>query len=118
VGGGGWYGLAALATPLSVAKGVLKQQFFKLVALLGVNCNVKRKWRTLHRAFGRVGMFSFVVEQMIGMINIFTQHYEAGTTLAKKFTASLETLQLDMLHWEPSFGELQQIRIIGDSMLS
>jgi hypothetical protein len=33
---------------------------------------------------------------MIGMINIFTQHYEAGTTLAKKFTASLKALQLEI----------------------
>jgi hypothetical protein len=62
------YGLAALVTPLLVAKGVLKQQNFKLLAFLGVNRNVKREWRTLHRAFGRIGLFSFTVEQMIGMI--------------------------------------------------
>jgi hypothetical protein len=33
---------------------------------------------------------------MLGMLNIFTQHYEAGMTLAKKFTASLEALQLEI----------------------
>jgi hypothetical protein len=27
---------------------------------------------------------------MIGMISIFTQHFEAGTTLAKKFTGLLK----------------------------
>jgi hypothetical protein len=37
------YGLASLATSFLVAKGVLKQQNFKLLAFLGVNCNVKRE---------------------------------------------------------------------------
>ncbi len=90
------YGLASLATSLLVAKGVLKQQNFKLLAFLGVNCNVKREQRTLHRAFGGIGLFSFAVEQMIVMINIFTQHYEAGTTLTKKFTEFLKVLQLEI----------------------
>jgi hypothetical protein len=72
------------------------QQNFKHLAFLGVNRNMKREWRTSHSAFGVIGLFSFAVEQMIGMINIFTQHYEAGTTLAKKFTASLEALQLEI----------------------
>jgi hypothetical protein len=88
------YGLAALATPLSVATGVLKEQNFKLLAFLGLNHNVKREWRTLHRAFGGIGLFRFTMEQMISMINIFTQHFEVGMTLAKKFTASLEALHL------------------------
>jgi hypothetical protein len=90
------YGLAALAMPLLAAKVVLKQQNFKLLVFLGVNCNVKREWGALHRAFSRLSLFSFAVEQMIGMINIFTQHYEAGTTLAKNFTASLEALKLEI----------------------
>jgi hypothetical protein len=66
------YGLAALATPLLVATGVLKQQNFKFLASLGVICNMKRESRSLHRAFGGIGLFSFVVEQMIGMIKNFT----------------------------------------------
>jgi hypothetical protein len=33
---------------------------------------------------------------MIGMINIFTQHFEVGTALAKKFMASLKALQLEI----------------------
>jgi hypothetical protein len=50
----------------------------------------------MHRAFGGIGMFSFPVEQMIGMINdMLIQHYGAGTTLAKKMTASMEALQLE-----------------------
>ena len=30
------------------------------------------------------------------MINMFVQHFEAGTTLAKKFTATLEALQMEI----------------------
>jgi hypothetical protein len=57
---------------------------------------VKREWQTIHRAFDGIGLFSFAIEQMIGMINMFVQHFEAGTTLAKKFTAMLEALKLEI----------------------
>jgi len=50
----------------------------------------------LHRAFGGIGLFSFAVEQTIGMINMLIQHYGAETTLARKITASLEALQLEI----------------------
>ncbi len=63
---------------------------------LGVNWNVKREWRTIHRAFGGIGLFSFAIEHAISMINMFIQHYGAGTMLAKKFTVSLEALQLEL----------------------
>ncbi len=90
------YGLAVLATPLSTATDVLKKQNFQLLSFLGVNCNVKREWQTIHRAFGGIGLFSFVIEQTIGMINMFIQHFKASTTLAKKFTATLEALQIEI----------------------
>ncbi len=57
---------------------------------------MKREWQTIHRAFDGIGLFSFAIEQMIGMINMFVQHFEAGTTLAKKFTAMLEALKLEI----------------------
>ena len=50
----------------------------------------------MHQAFGGIGLFSFPVEQTIGMINMLIQHYGAGTTLARKITASLEALQLEI----------------------
>jgi hypothetical protein len=90
------YGLVVLATPLSILAGVLKKQNFWLLSFLGVNRNVKREWQTIHRAFGGIGLFSFAIEQTIGMINVFVQHFKAGTTLAKKFTATLEALQLEI----------------------
>ncbi len=50
----------------------------------------------IHRAFGVIGLFSFAIEHTISMINMFVQHYGAGTTLAKKFTALLKALQLEL----------------------
>jgi hypothetical protein len=90
------YGLAVLATPLSTATEVLKKQNFRLLLFLGVNQNVKREWRTIHRAFGDIGLFSFTIEQTIGMINMCVRHFKAGTTLAKKFTAALKALQMEI----------------------
>jgi hypothetical protein len=50
----------------------------------------------MHRAFGGIGLFSFPVEQTIGMINMLIQHYDAGTTLAKKMSASIKALQIEI----------------------
>jgi hypothetical protein len=90
------YGIATLAVPLAEARRVLQTENFHCLSFLGINRNVKREWRTLHRAFGGIGLFSFPVEQTIGMINMLIQHYGAGTTLAKKISASLEALQLEV----------------------
>jgi hypothetical protein len=89
------YGLSVLAAPLLILAGVLKKQNFWLLSFLGVNHNVKREWRMIHRAFGSIGLFSFAIEQTIGMINMFIQHFEASMLLTKKFTATLEALQLE-----------------------
>ena len=67
-----------------------------MLPFLGINRNVKREWRTLHRAFGGIGMLDLAVEHTICMINIFVQHYGTGTTIALKFRACLETLQLEL----------------------
>ncbi len=90
------YGLATLAIPLTAARRVLKSENFHSLSFLGVNRNVKQEWRTIHRAFGGIGLFSFVVKHTISMINIFIQHYRAGTMPAKKFMALLKALQLEL----------------------
>jgi hypothetical protein len=90
------YGLATLAIPLGTAKQVLHQENFHSLLFLGVNRNVKREWWMMHRVFGDIGLFNFATEHTISMINIFIQHYGAGTMLAKKFRASLKALQLEL----------------------
>ncbi len=82
--------------PLKTARNTLQKENFLILPLLGVNRHVKTEWRTLHRAFGGVGLLDLVVEHTIGMINIFVQHYGAGTTIAMKYEASLEALQLEL----------------------
>ena len=91
-----WYGLSTLATPLSTAHNTLRKGNFRILSFLGINRNVKREWWTLHRAFGGIRLFDLAVEHTIGMINIFIQHYGAGTTVAMKYLASLEALQLEI----------------------
>jgi hypothetical protein len=91
-----WYGIATLSIPLAAAKRLLHSENFQSLSFLGINRNVKKEWRTTHRAFGGIGLFSFAVEHTIGMINIFIQHYGAETTLPKKFSASLKALQLEI----------------------
>jgi hypothetical protein len=78
------YGLTTLAMPLKTAARLLSRKKYQTLAFLGVNRNVKREWRTIHRAFGGIGLFSVTVDYMIAMNNIFIQHYGAGTTLACK----------------------------------
>jgi len=84
------YGIATLAIPLAESHRILQTENFQCLSFLGINRNVKREWQTLHRAFGGIGLFSFAIEQTIGMINMLIQHYGAETTLARKITASLE----------------------------
>jgi hypothetical protein len=90
------YGLATLAMPMETAKTALSKENYLMLPFLGINRNVKREWRTLHRAFGGIGMLDLAVEHTICMINIFVQHYGTGTTIALKFRACLETLQLEL----------------------
>jgi hypothetical protein len=75
---------------------MLRRENFLILPFMGINLNVKREWRTLHRAFGGIGIFDLAVKHTIGMINIFIQHYGAGTTVALKYSALLEALQLEI----------------------
>jgi hypothetical protein len=86
------YSIATLAIPLAVARRILQPKNFQCLPFLGINWNVKREWRTMHRAFGGIGLFSFPVKQTIGMINMLIQHqhYSTRTTLALKMTALLQ----------------------------
>ena len=90
------YGLATLATPLAVAQDLLGVSYFHILSFLGVNRNIKKGYRTIPRAFGGIGLLSFAVEQMICWLNMLIQHFGVPTILGRKFTASLEALQLEI----------------------
>ncbi len=90
------YGLTTLPMLLEIATSILQQENFHLSSFLGVNQNVKREWRTLHHTFGGIGLYSLVVKHTITMINMIVQHYGAETTLARKFSALLKAMQLEI----------------------
>ena len=48
------YGLATLAMPMEIAQRTLQKEYFHILLFLGVNRNVKWKWRSLHCAFGGI----------------------------------------------------------------
>ncbi len=84
------YGLATLAMPLETVQSILRKENFKILPFLGINRNVKWEWRTLHQAFGGIGLFDLADEHTIGMINILVEHYEAGTTLALNSLSAMD----------------------------
>jgi hypothetical protein len=69
---------------------------FHVLPLVGINRNVKREWRSLHHVFGGIGLYSLPVEHAIAMISMLSKHYGTETTLAKKFSASIKALQLEI----------------------
>jgi hypothetical protein len=74
----------------------VQHENFHLLSFLGVNWNMKCKWRTLHCAFGGKWLCSLPVEHAIAMINMKIQHYGTETTLAKKLMDSIKALQLEI----------------------
>lgn len=90
------YGLATLGTPLAEVANILTRQDFDVLPLLGINRNIRRRWRSIPHTFGGAGLFNLQVEQTIGWINMFLQHYGLDSTLAGKFRASMEALQLEL----------------------
>jgi hypothetical protein len=70
------YRISILAVPMVVVNQLLSTNDFRCLPFLGINNNnVKWEWRTTHKAFDGMGLFSFVVEPTIGMINMFVQYY-------------------------------------------
>ncbi len=57
------YGIATLSIPLAAARRILQPENYQCLFFLGINRNVKPEWRTTHRAFGGIGLFSFPVKQ-------------------------------------------------------
>ena len=90
------YGLATLGNKLEDLDSVLDKQNYQVLPLLSVNRNVRKALRTPPRAFGGIGLFDLPVEQTIGWINMFLQHYGVDSVLGGKFRASLEALQLEL----------------------
>ncbi len=69
---------------------------FEMLAPMGVNRHVKADWRTKRREFGKIGLYSLPVEQVLCWFDLFLQHYQTSLTVSSKLRASLEALQLKL----------------------
>ena len=68
------YGISIPSIPLAAARRVLHTKNFHSLSFLGINQNVKKREENNTQSVWMIGLFSFAVEQTIGMINIFAQH--------------------------------------------
>lgn len=66
-----------------------------MLPFLGVNRNIKRGWRTLHRSFLGIGLLDFSTELMIQRVNIFLQHYDSPFDIGITLRATMELVQLE-----------------------
>lgn len=90
------YRIGALPADMEEAHGFLEDNERDLLPLLGVNRNIRKGWRTLHRSFLGTGLFNFQIELMIQRINLFLQHYDSPFDTGVTLRARLELLQLQV----------------------
>ena len=90
------YGLGTLSNRLSAAEECLGKFDYQLLPYIGVNRNIKREWRTLHHAFGGLGLLSLPIEQFICRTTLLLQHYNTSSIIGNKLTCSMHLLQLQL----------------------
>eukprot|EP00804_Cyclotella_cryptica_P024304 CCRYP_012569-RA/>CCRYP_012569-RA protein AED:0.31 eAED:0.31 QI:0/0/0/1/1/1/2/0/544 len=89
------YGIGTLPTTLSEATSLLDTYHRRMLPMLGVNCNIRKGWQTLHPGFLGVGLYDFTVEMVIEKLNLFFQHYGSLTDAGITLWACLENLQVE-----------------------
>lgn len=92
------YGLGTLSNSFSAAEDCLcKFDYLLLPPYIGIDRNIKRECRTLHSAFGGLGLLSLVpIEQFICRTTILLQHYNTSSIIGNKLTCSIHLLQLQI----------------------
>lgn len=90
------YGLGTLTNSISQAEECLSKLDYQLLPLIGVNRNITKGWRTLHPAFGGIGLLSLATEQLICRLNMLLFHYDISSIVGDKLTCSLHWLQLQI----------------------
>jgi hypothetical protein len=69
------YRLGTLSAPLFKLGESTVNLAFRALPYLGVNRNIRSKWRYLHNTFGGVGLLSLSTEATIARVNLFVQHW-------------------------------------------
>jgi len=90
------YGLTATSLRWQEINGIMDRLNYEVLPLLGVNRNVRKRWRCIPREFGGTGLYDLAIEQLICWINAILQHYGSGSLIDQKVKASLEALQLEL----------------------
>lgn len=90
------YGLGTLSNSYSAAETCLTKFDYTLLPFIGVNRHIKKEWRTLHPAYGGVGLLSLPIEQLICRSTLLLQHYNTSSIIGNKLTCSLHLLQLQI----------------------
>ena len=90
------YGLGTLTNSFTAAENCLTKFDFSLLPYIGVNRHIKREWRTLHTAFGGIGLLSLPIEQFICRTSTFQQHYNTASIIGNKLKCSIHLLQLQI----------------------
>ena len=90
------YGIGVMTNDIEDVEELLDKQEYQMVNCLGIASTISKGWRKLHSTFGGVGLFNLSTEQLIERINLLQQHYENGTLLSSKLSASLACLQLQL----------------------
>lgn len=90
------YGIGTMTNDIEAAETFLNVFDYRMMNVLGVASTITTGWRELHSTFGGIGLFKFVIEQMIERSNLLLQHYGTGSGLSKKLDALMAYLQLQL----------------------
>jgi hypothetical protein len=83
------YGLGTMTNDLEVAGGLLHNEEYRILNVLGVVRSITKGLHCLHTTFGGFGLFNLPVKQLICRMNMLMQHYQNSTYLSRKLDASL-----------------------------
>jgi hypothetical protein len=81
---GVWYGFGTMTNDLEVMDGLLHNEEYRILNVLGMVRSVNKGLHCLHTTFGEFGLFNLPVEQLICRVNMLMQHYHTSTNLSRK----------------------------------
>jgi hypothetical protein len=105
------YGIGAIPADEDELEGFLNEEMRPMLPSLGVNRNIRRGWRTIHRSFLGVGLYNFEIEVLIQRVNLFLQHFDSPYDLGITLRATMELVQLEAGFADCPFNHPYSIRM-------
>ena len=94
--GQGYDSLGTLTNDMEDIADLFQDIYYNLLPSLGVVRSFRKLLRTVHQAFGGVGLWHMPTEQLIERLTMLLQHYQRDSTLGRKFRAMTRWLQLEI----------------------